>query len=191
MVDNNRVPVVHPVDHPSFHWTEAELSVLRAQSPPADLAPEEPTLLYATKDLTFLLLPPGYASPSLHKDEHGNTRWFWHCDLTFLSWMEGVAIQNAKAITPVMRRAMDRVRCHVYAANGINDDTAHLIPLPGGKLPTAIFADTLSLYDAHCGPNWRGMAECARSLGVPTTGNAASKSDPRVEWEPPKRLRGM
>lgn len=190
--DANKVPIVHDIEHPAFNWSAEELATLRAaQHPRTDVAPETPTLLYATKDLSFVLLPPGYASPSLHRDEHGNARWFWRCDLAFLSWMEGVALVNAKKLTPVMVRAMDRVRCHVYHHAGITDDTTHLIPKPGGKLPTELFADTLSLYDAHCGPNWKGMAECARALGVSTVGCEASRPDRRGDWEPPTRLRGM
>jgi hypothetical protein len=105
---------------------------------PAD-TPASPAL-YSTKGLELLWLPKSFASTFLSGD-----KWYFACDLTFLSWMNGLATKNAAKLTKQMTDSINFIRSWIYSENGITDDTPHLIPEPGAKLPPT--PDPCHLFD--------------------------------------------
>lgn len=122
-------------------------------------------IMFATRELDILYLPPGFASPSLHRARN-SLRWFYQCDPLFLSWLEGQMAREADKLTPAELHNVNRIRSFVYHTYGItDDDTSKLLP-PGAKLPDELSIDSLSLYDAYCGPNWPGMARLAARLKI-------------------------
>lgn len=147
------------------------------------------SLLYATRDLSLMWLPAGFANPSLHRDQAGSLRWYYRCDLTFLSWVLGVANRAGARLTADQRGAIDFVTSHVCARNGILD-TADL-PEPGARLPTDAQAEFVSLYDAELAPSWPGMRAFAQAHGIPTEGGSLKPLGKNEEFVVPGRVRTL
>ncbi len=130
-------------------------------------SPDHPLALFASRDLHFLFLPsPLFASPSLHRLPSGVLSWHWLCDLTFLSWLNGVASRAGDALSPDQRFRTDRIRTYICGTYGITDDNwRELLPAPGAKLDSSFLPLTVTLCDAHLGPEWPGIFDAARSIG--------------------------
>lgn len=148
-------------------------------------------MLYSTRALSLLMLPPGWSNAVLYGTP---PVWYYRCDLAFLAWAESVALKMGSALSAEDARALDTIRCHVYDLNGITDDTPDRLPTPGGKLSLAPQIEALSLYDAHIGPGWPGMSELADHLKFGLDGAGRKEHEPRDKEErrdyvPPPRLR--
>ncbi len=147
-----------------------------------------PLALYSTRSLSLLWLPAGFHSPSLHAHD-GALRWFWRCDLTFLSWLMARTAELRAKATPLSedeRRTCDLILSYVCSIHGITDTDRSRLPAPGAALPDELLAESIGLFDMHCGPSWPGMAKLAERLKLPTLSAEQSR-----EGEKPTRLRRL
>ncbi len=154
-----------------------------------------PLLLYSTRSLSLLWLPAGFHSPCLHHHD-GALRWFWRCDLTFLSWLMARTAELRAKSTPLSeddRRTCDLILSYVCSTHNITDADRSRLPAPGATLPDELLAESISLFDMHCGPSWPGMAKLAERLKLPllSLDEATEQMKEKHEYIEPTRLRRL
>lgn len=119
----------------------------------------EGAVLYGSKDLELVWLPPVWASPCLCTARSGRLGWFWLVDAVYLSWAMGVREKAGLHLPRHLLPRIDFVFSYVCATNGITDDCSERLPAPGAKLPEGTIADSAGLCDEFCGPAWPGIED--------------------------------